>query len=62
MVLAEVDHVLRLGPRVAPKVDLASGTGHTGIERGAGDREGWETEAEGRIDGTGVSRGSAKWR
>jgi hypothetical protein len=43
-------------------VDLASGTGRTGIERGAGDREGWETQAKGCIDGTGVSRGLAKWR
>ena len=48
---AEVDHVLPLGPRVASKVDLANRTGHTGIGRGAEDRERWETEAEGCIDG-----------
>ena len=35
VVLAEVGHVLRLGPRVAPKVDLASGAGHRGIGGGA---------------------------
>ena len=57
-----VDHVLRLGPRVAPKVDLASEKGHTGIGGGAEDREGWETEAEGCIDGMGVNRGLAEWR
>ena len=70
MVLAEEDHVLRLGPRVAPKIDLARGTGHTGIGGGAEDREGWETEdregweteAEGCIDGTRVNRGLAGWR
>ncbi len=59
MALAKVDHVPRLGPRVAPKVDLASGTGHRGIGGGAEDREGWETEAEGC---TGVKRGLAGWR
>jgi hypothetical protein len=62
VVLAEEDHVLRLGPRVAPKIDLARGTGHTGIGGGAEDREGWETEAEGCIDGTRVNRGLAGWR
>ena len=54
--LAEVDHVLRLGLRVALKVDLASGTGRRGIGGGAEDREGWETKAEGCIDGMGVKR------
>jgi hypothetical protein len=52
--LAEVGHVLHLGPRVALKVDLANGTGHRGIGGGAKDREGWETKAEGSIDGTGM--------
>jgi hypothetical protein len=55
---AEVDHVLSLGHRVASKVDLANRTGHTGIGRGAEDRERWETEAEGCIDGTG---GTEDW-
>ena len=59
MVLAEVGHVLRLGPRIALKVDLASGTGHSGIGGGAEDRVGWETEAEGCIDGMGVKCGFA---
>ena len=49
---AEVDHVLPLGPRVTSKVDLANRIGHTGIGRGAEDRERWETEAEGCIDGS----------
>ena len=62
MLLAEVDHVLHLGPIVASKVDLANGTGHTGIGGGAEDREGWETEAEECIDGTGVNRGLTEWR
>ena len=62
MMLAEVDHVLRLGPRVTSKVDLANGTDYTGIGGEAEDREGWETEAEGCIDGTGVNRGLAEWR
>ena len=35
LVLAEVGHVLCLGPRIAPKVDLASGAGHRGIGGGA---------------------------
>ena len=39
---AEVDHVLPLGP----KVDLANRTGHTGIGRGAEDRERWETKED----------------
>ena len=52
--LAEVGHVLRLGPRVAPKVDLANGTGRREIGGGAKNRKGWEPEAEGSIDGTGM--------
>jgi hypothetical protein len=52
--LAEVGHVLRLGTRAVPKVDLANGTGHRGNGGGAKNREGWETEAEGSIDGTGM--------
>ena len=56
----EVDHVLPLGPRFVSKVDLANRIGHTGIGRGAEERE--ETEAEGCIDGTGVNRGLAEWR
>ena len=57
--LAEVGHVLRLGTRAAPKVDLANGTGHRGNAGGAKNRGGWETEAEGSIDGTGMRGGLA---
>ena len=57
--LAEVGHVLRLGTRAAPKVDLANGTGHRGNGGGAKNGGGWETGAEGSIDGTGMRGGLA---
>ena len=57
--LAEVGHVLRLGTRAAPKVDLANGTGHRGNGGGAKNRGGWEMEAEGSIDETGMRGGLA---
>ena len=57
--LAEVGHVLRLGTRAAPKVDLANGTGHRGNGRGAKNRGWWEMEAEGSIDETGMKGGMA---
>jgi hypothetical protein len=38
--LADVGHVLRLGTRAAPKVDLANGTGHRGNGGGAKNRGG----------------------
>jgi hypothetical protein len=43
--LAEVGHVLRLGTRAAPKVNLANGTGHRENGGGAKNRGGG-------IDGT----------
>ena len=58
--LAEVGHVLRLGTRAAPKVDLANGTGHRGKNgRGAKNRGWWEMEAEGSIGETGMKGGWA---
>ena len=50
---AKMGHVLRLGPRAAPKVDMADWTSHRETGGGAADGSGREMEAEGCADRTG---------